>query len=82
VQFNVDVSAIETDLQGYIDKNFDSVTLVEDSLTLLRKFLSILKRESLKQSIYNKYTVISKTMDLKSTVLKPNIKTKRLTLQL
>lgn len=58
VQFNVDVSAIETDLQGYIDKNFDSVTLVEDSLTLLRKFLSILKRESLKQSIYNKYTVI------------------------
>lgn len=58
VQFNVDVSAIETDLQGYIDKNFDSVTLVDDSLTLLRKFLSILKRDSLKQSIYNKYTVI------------------------
>lgn len=42
VEFNVDVSTVETELQQYIDKNFEQITSIEDSLKLLRKFKSIL----------------------------------------
>ena len=38
VEFNVDVSQVETELQQYIDKNFEVITSIEDSLKLLRKF--------------------------------------------
>lgn len=38
VEFNVDVSSVETELQHYIDKNFEQITSIEDSLKLLRKF--------------------------------------------
>lgn len=38
VEFNVGVSAVETELQAYIDKNFEVITSIEDSLKLLRKF--------------------------------------------
>lgn len=38
VEFNVDVSSVETSLQKYIDKNFEVITNIEDSLRLLRKF--------------------------------------------
>lgn len=38
VEFNVDVSSVETELQQYIDKNFEVITSIEDSLKLLRKF--------------------------------------------
>ena len=38
VEFNVDVSQVETELQQYIDKNFEQITSIEDSLKLLRKF--------------------------------------------
>lgn len=58
VEFNVDVSSLETELQQYIDKNFDVITSIEDSLKLLRKFQSILKRENLKNSLDSKYTII------------------------
>jgi dynein heavy chain len=42
VEFNVDVSNVETELQRYIDKNFEVITSIEDSLKLLRKFQAIL----------------------------------------
>jgi dynein heavy chain len=38
VEFNVDVSTVETELQQYIDKNFEVITSIEDSLKLLKKF--------------------------------------------
>ena len=59
VEFNVDVSQLETELQQYIDKKFDLITTsIEDALKLLRKFHSILKRDSLKNSLDSKYTII------------------------
>ena len=42
VEFNVDVSSVETELQQYIDKNFEVITSIDDSLKLLRKFHAIL----------------------------------------
>ena len=42
VEFNVDVSSVETELQQYIDKNFENITSIEDSLRLLKKFQTIL----------------------------------------
>lgn len=58
VEFNVDVSSVETSLQSYIDKNFDSITNIEQSLKLLRKFKSILHRENLKNSLNQKYAIL------------------------
>ena len=58
VEFNVDVSSVETELQQYIDKNFEVITSIEDSLKLLRKFKSILQRENLKNSLNSKYTIL------------------------
>lgn len=58
VEFNVGVSAVETELQSYIDKNFEVITSIEDSLKLLRKFYSILQRDNLKNSLEAKYTIL------------------------
>lgn len=58
VEFNVDVSSVETELQQYIDKNFEVITSIEDSLKLLRKFQVILKRENLSNSLNSKYTIL------------------------
>jgi hypothetical protein len=58
---NVGVSTVETDLQRYIDKNFEVITSIEDSLKLLRKFKAILKRENLKNGpngLIAKYTLL------------------------
>jgi dynein heavy chain len=55
VEFNVDVSSVETDLQRYIDANFQTITNIEDSLKLLRKFKAILHRDNLKQNLNAKY---------------------------
>jgi dynein heavy chain len=38
VEFNVGVANVETQLQSYIDKNFEVISSIEDSLKLLRKF--------------------------------------------
>lgn len=58
VEFNVDVSAVETELQQYIDKNFEVITSIEDSLKLLKKFQAILQRDNLKNSLQSKYTIL------------------------
>lgn len=58
VMFNVSVSSVETDLQDYIDKNFEVITSIEDSLKLLRKFKSILHRENLKNGLNSKYSIL------------------------
>lgn len=58
VEFNVDVSGVETDLQTYIDKNFNNITSIEVSLKLLRKFKAILHRENLKAGLNSKYALL------------------------
>ena len=61
VEFNVGVSTVETELQKYIDKNFEVITSIDDSLKLLRKFKTILKRENLKNGpngLTAKYTIL------------------------
>ena len=58
VEFNVAVSSSETELQEYIYRNFQMIRSVEDSLKLLRKFRSILKRNNLRSSLDQQYTAI------------------------
>jgi dynein heavy chain len=58
VEFNVDVSQVEIQLQIYIDQNFEEITSIEDSLKLLRKFKSILHRNNLKNSLNSKYAIL------------------------
>ena len=61
VEFNVGVSTVETELQRYIDKNFENITSIDDSLKLLRKFNAILKRDNLKNGpngLLAKYTIL------------------------
>jgi dynein heavy chain len=58
VEFNVDVSSVETQLQKYIDQNFTVITNIEDSLKLLRKFKAILHRDNLRNNLDKKYTTL------------------------
>ena len=55
VEFNVNVSEVETSLQAYIDSNFTVIVNIEDSLKLLRKFDAILDRKGLKAGLQSKY---------------------------
>jgi dynein heavy chain len=52
------VSSVETDLQQYIDKNFEVINSIEDSLKLLRKFKSILHRDNLRNGLNSKYSIL------------------------
>jgi dynein heavy chain len=58
VEFNVDVSSVETSLQKYIDANFEVISNIEDSLKLLRKFKAILHRDNLKNNLNAKYAIL------------------------
>jgi len=58
VQFNVDIAHLEAELQKFIDEKFDNVQTSEDALVLLKKFQNILVRESLKNDLTNKNTLI------------------------
>jgi len=58
VKFNVGVSSVETELQAYIDQNFENITSIEDSLKLLKKFKAILHRDNLKNGLNSKYTIL------------------------
>jgi len=55
VEFNVDVSKVELNLTQYIDRNFQNIVNIEDSLRLLRKFKSILHRENLQAGLEQKF---------------------------
>jgi dynein heavy chain len=55
VAFNVLVSEVEADLQKYIDKSFENIKSVEDSLKLLKKFMKIIQRENLRKVLNSKY---------------------------
>jgi dynein heavy chain len=58
VEFNVDVSSVETSLQKYIDRNFEVISNIEDSLKLLRKFKAIIHRDNLRQNLNQKYAIL------------------------
>jgi dynein heavy chain len=58
VEFNVDVSSVETSLQKYIDKNFEVISNIEDSLKMLRKFKAIIHRDNLRQNLNQKYAIL------------------------
>ena len=58
VEFNVRISDLETALQHFINNSFESITSIEASLNLLKKFQTILQREHLKTDLDSKFTLI------------------------
>ena len=58
VEFNVHISELEGSLQKFINDSFENITSIEHSLTLLRKFQTILQRENLKSDLDSKFNVI------------------------
>jgi dynein heavy chain len=58
VEFNVKITDLEAALQQFINQSFENITSIEHSLQLLRKFQSILQRESLKSDLDSKLNII------------------------
>jgi len=58
VEFNVDVSRVETKLTAYIDAAFANIGNIEDSLRLLKKFKAILHRDNLQTGLQAKYKLL------------------------
>jgi len=58
VEFNVHISDLEGSLQQFINQSFENITSIEQSLALLKQFQTILQRESLKNDLDGKFTVI------------------------
>jgi dynein heavy chain len=61
VEFNVKIAELETRLQMFINTSFESITSIEHSLNLLRKFQNILQRESLRADLDDKFNIIFQT---------------------
>ena len=61
VEFNVQIQDLESKLQVFINSSFERVASVMKSLKLLKKFQSILQRESLKTELAEKYALIFQT---------------------
>ena len=58
VEFNVEISKLDVELQTFIDNNFTRFRNIEYSLKLLRKFESTIKRDSLRHNLTSKYNAI------------------------
>lgn len=58
VEFNARIIDLELSLQVFINKSFQNITSIEHSLQLLKKFQSILQRESLKSDLDLQLNVI------------------------
>jgi dynein heavy chain len=58
VEFNVEISHLDVELQNFIDSNFNRFRNIEYSLKLLHKFENTLKRDSLKHNLTSKYNAI------------------------
>ena len=67
VEFNVRIGELEQSLQIFINRSFESITSIDQSLTLLRKYQAILHRESLRQDLDSKFTVIFNNYGLELT---------------
>lgn len=51
VEFNVRVSELEAALQRFINSGFESISSIDASLAMLKKFQTLLQRDSLKQDL-------------------------------
>ena len=58
VEFNVRVGELETSLQHFINRSFESISSIEQSLQLLKKYQDILHRETLRADLDNKFMII------------------------
>ncbi|GBG28853.1 Dynein heavy chain 5, axonemal [Hondaea fermentalgiana] len=58
IQFNMRITDLESQLQQFINRSFESITSIEASLTLLKRFQSILQRDTLRADLDAKLTVI------------------------
>jgi len=67
VEFNVRIGELENNLQLFINRSFESITSIEQSLALLKKYQSILHRESMRQDLDSKFTVIFNNYGLELT---------------
>ena len=70
VEFNVKIAELETRLQMFINTSFESITSIEHSLNLLRKFQTILQRESLRRDLDDKFNIIFQARALPSSSLR------------
>lgn len=61
VGFNRSITDLEAALQQFINQSFENIQSIEHSLQLLRKFQSILQRESLKSDLDSKLNTIFQT---------------------
>lgn len=67
VEFNVRIADLETALQQFINHSFENIGSITTSLHLLKKFQSILQRDSLRADLESKYTVIFHNYGLELT---------------
>ncbi|KAJ8610701.1 hypothetical protein CTAYLR_005659 [Chrysophaeum taylorii] len=58
VEFNVRIGELETSLQHFINRSFESISSIEQSLKLLHKYQSILHRENLRSDLDSKFMII------------------------
>lgn len=58
VEFNVQISKLDQELQAFIDSNFSRFSDIEYSLKLLKKFEATIRRDPLKHNLKQKYSSI------------------------
>lgn len=58
VSFNISISQLDTELQAFINTNFEKSKSIEHSLKLLKKFEATIKRDALKHNLTSKYNTI------------------------
>ena len=67
VDFNVKMNELESSLQHFINRSFENISSIEQSLSLLKKYQSILHRENLRKDLDSKLTVIFHNYGLELT---------------
>ena len=58
VEFNVKMQELENSLQQFINRSFENINSIEDSLVLLKRYQAILHRENLRNDLDSKLTLI------------------------
>jgi len=69
VEFNVSISQLEMSLQKFINDSFESISSIENSLNLLKKFQAILQRENLKADLDSKFNIIFQNYGLELEIV-------------
>eukprot|EP01041_Mallomonas_annulata_P002980 gene2980-5847_t len=67
VDFSTKMSELEAALQEFINKSFENISSIEQSLNLLKKYQAILHRENLRSDLDSKLTVIFHNYGLELT---------------